>query len=84
MTQLATTLKRFGLSDRLIRRDPFHYASALRLLREFDSLPPVEREAWRHRRTERILAAARATAYGRRVGAPHSLAQWPLLEMRQV
>jgi phenylacetate-CoA ligase len=80
MAQLATTLKRFGLSDRLIRRNPFYYGRALRLLREFESLPPAEREAWRHRRTERVLAAARSTAYGRRVGAPSSLAQWPLLE----
>jgi len=80
MAQLATSLKRFGLSDRLIRRNPLYYPRARRLLREFDALDAAAREAWRRSRTQRILAAARATDYGRRVGVPESLADWPLLE----
>jgi phenylacetate-CoA ligase len=80
MAQIATALKRFGLSDRLIRRNPLFYPGALRLLREFDALPAAERDGWRQRRTQRMLAAAQSTAYGRRVAAPRSLADWPLLE----
>ncbi len=77
---LLTAIKRLELSDRLIRRNPLYYPGALRLLREFDSLGPAEREAWRERRLQRVLDAARASAYGRSVGAPQSLADWPVLE----
>jgi phenylacetate-CoA ligase len=77
---IATAIKRLELSDRLIRRNPIYYPGALRLLREFDSLGPAEREAWRERRLQRVLDAARASAYGRSVGTPKSLADWPVLE----
>jgi phenylacetate-CoA ligase len=75
-----TAFKRLELSDRLIRRNPLYYPGAMRLLREFDALGPAEREAWRQRRLQRVLAAARRSAYGRRVGAPKALADWPVLE----
>jgi phenylacetate-CoA ligase len=76
----ANAFKRLELSDRLIRRNPLYYPGAMRLLRGFDTLDATEREAWRQRRLERILAAARDSAYGRRIGAPKSLTEWPVLE----
>lgn len=80
MTVLIANLKHLGLSDRFIRRNALWYARPRRLLSEFEQLDVAERRRWRDERVRRILAAAGRTAYGRRVGAPPFLEDWPVLE----
>jgi phenylacetate-CoA ligase len=80
MTALIASLKHLRLSDRLIRRNALWYAAPRRLLAEFDGLDAAARQLWREQRLRQILAAARRTAYGRSVGAPGYLGDWPVLE----
>jgi phenylacetate-CoA ligase len=80
MTALITSLKYLGVSDRLVRRNALWYARPRRLLAEFERLDAAARESWREQRLQRMLAAAGRTAYGRQLGAPGALADWPVLE----
>jgi phenylacetate-CoA ligase len=80
MTALIASLKHLRLSDRLIRRNALWYAAPRRLLAEFEQLDASARQRWREQRLRQILAAAGRTAYGRGVGAPGYLGDWPVLE----
>ncbi len=81
---VATALKRFGLSDRLVRRTPLYYGTATRLLRTFDTREEPGNHRWIEERLENMLAAARRTPYGRAIGAPGALTEWPILEKESV
>jgi phenylacetate-coenzyme A ligase PaaK-like adenylate-forming protein len=77
---LAARLKRFGLSDHLIRRNPFFYRAATRALNKLETATPAQRKQWLERRRDEILGVARDTAYGIRIGGPRRFADWPILE----
>jgi phenylacetate-CoA ligase len=80
MAHLIARLKRFALSDRLLRRHPFYYARARRELEAFDRLDHEARRQWQHQRVRRLLDAAGRSEYGRRLGSPRYLGDWPILE----
>lgn len=80
MTALISSLKHLRLSDRLIRRNALWYAAPRRLLADFEQLDVAARRRWREQRLQRILAVAGRTEYGRSVGAPGYLGDWPVLE----
>ncbi|HEU4441493.1 MAG TPA: hypothetical protein VFR83_05685, partial [Burkholderiales bacterium] len=66
-------LKRLNFGDALIRRNPLFYRTARARL-------AAPRPEWLKQRLEKVLRAARATPYGRRVNGGDQLASWPLLE----
>lgn len=78
--QLASKIKFLRFGDVLVRRNPLFYHRAVKLLRTFDAQDPNMQEWWREQRLQRTLESAARTAYGRSVGAPSSLADWPVLE----
>jgi phenylacetate-CoA ligase len=80
MAHLIARLKRFDLSDRLLRRHPLHYPRARRELAAFDRLEGEARRDWQHRKVRRLLAAAGRSQYGRQLGSPLHLGDWPILE----
>jgi phenylacetate-coenzyme A ligase PaaK-like adenylate-forming protein len=82
--QIATKVKYLQLGDLFIRRNPLFYWRAVRLLRTFDALEPNLQELWREERLQRMLRVASRTRYGRSVGAPAALADWPVLEKERV
>jgi phenylacetate-CoA ligase len=76
---LVPSIKSLSFSLPLIRRNPLLYGRVSRLLAEFDTWDVERQRAWRAQRLARILAAAGRTSYGRRLGAPRSLEDWPVL-----
>lgn len=78
---LAASIKRFGLADVLVRRNPVLYARAARSIRALES---ESRRNWLDERLAATLRAAGRTAYGRSVGAPGALAEWPVLEKQRI
>ncbi len=84
MAAIITKLKYFGLSDRLIRRNPPLYALIRRRLERFERLDAEGRSKWRQERLRRVLEAARQSGYGRTVGASGWLGDWPILEKEAV
>lgn len=80
MAHLLTRLKRIGLSDRLLRRHPVYYARARRALEEFARLDREARRHWQHQRLRRLLEAAGNSEYGKQLGSPRYLGDWPILE----
>ncbi len=80
MAQLVSSLKLLASADRLIRRNPLLYRRIGAELDAFEALDVAGRRAWRDRRLRQILNAARRSEYGRKVGAPDFLGDWPILE----
>ena len=80
MATLVAKLKLLGFSDRLIRRNPLFYGGIRRLLEDFERLDTQAQRRWQHERLRRVLAAAGRSAYGRRLGSPQFLGDWPILE----
>jgi phenylacetate-CoA ligase len=76
--------KQLGLADRLVRRNSLLYGPIRRQLDAFEALDAEARRRWRTARLERILRAARRTAYGRTLGSAGPLEAWPLLEKETV
>ena len=64
MSALIAKLKSYALSERLVRRNPFLYGEAARLLAEFDGWDAARQDEWRAARLQRILKAASRTSYG--------------------
>ena len=84
VTHIAARVKQHRVGDVLVRRNPIAYRRARR---RFDGLVRAsldERRAWTERRLKAVLAAAGDTAYGRRIGAPRSIEDWPVLEKEVV
>ena len=80
MAHLISRLKRFDLSDRLLRRHPLYYSRARRELEAFTRLDGEARRDWQHRKVRDLLAAAGRSGYGRQLGSPRYLGDWPILE----
>jgi phenylacetate-CoA ligase len=70
-------LKRLSFGDALIRRNPLFYRTARARL-------AAPRPEWLEQRLQKVLRAARATPYGRRVDGGDQLASWPLLEKSEL
>ena len=84
MSALTARLKKLGLSDRLIRRNPILYARVRHELERFDDFGPGGRKQWREDRLQHLLAAARRSAYGRKVRGGQATTDWPVLEKESV
>lgn len=80
MAHLIAGLKRIGLADRLLRRHPLYYPRARRELEAFDRLEGDKRRHWQHQRLRRVLEGAGRSEYGRQLGSPRYLGDWPILE----
>ena len=80
MAHLIARLKRFELADRLLRRHPLYYSQARRELEAFERLDGEARRQWQHRQVRHLLAAAGRSEYGRGLGSPRYLGDWPILE----
>lgn len=78
------SIKRLGLADRLVRRNPLSYGRIRQQIEEFERLAPEERRRWRAARLERIVRSARTTVYGRTHGSARPLEEWPLLDKAAV
>jgi len=72
-------LKRHVLGESLVRRNPFFYGSARRLLRSTATATLEERRTLRDELVGQTLRAAQRTPYGREVGGGLTLDSWPLL-----
>ena len=80
----AAALKSTRIGDRFIRRNPFYYGRAVALFDRLEASSLEARRAYTHRRLKTVLAAASGTAYGRSVGMPRELRDWPLLEKERI
>ena len=79
LAALATKLKRLEVGERLVRRNPLYYSVAQRELARMQRADARARSAWMQERLRRVLSVASETAYGRSVGAPRNISDWPLL-----
>lgn len=77
-------LKRLELGERLIRRNPLYYPVVRRQFSALQDMNLAERSQWTRDRLAKVLAAAGRTAYGRRIGAPSSVEDWPILHKETV
>jgi phenylacetate-CoA ligase len=81
---LTAKLKRLEMGERFVRRNPFYYSAVERELSRLEAADGEARARWCDERVKKILSSAAHTAYGRSVGAPRALAQWPLLGKESV
>ncbi|HEY1283620.1 MAG TPA: hypothetical protein VGE96_04000 [Steroidobacteraceae bacterium] len=77
-------MKLHRIGDELVRRNPLFYSRAMRVLRDFDTLDQRSQDEWRAQRLRETLDAAARSAYGRSLGSPGTLADWPVLEKEAV
>jgi len=84
LSHIAVRVKRLRAGDVLVRRNLVWYGHARRSFDRLERAALGERQAWTERRLASVLSAAGRTAYGRDVGAPASIADWPVLEKEQV
>jgi phenylacetate-CoA ligase len=80
VASFAGMMKKHGLGQSLIRRNPFYYDNARELLEQGERMDLAQRREWSQERLRRTLAIARRTEYGRKVGGGATLDTWPLLE----
>jgi phenylacetate-CoA ligase len=76
---LVARAKGWLAAESLIRRNPLHYPKARATFERLMRAPLPERRAAVEELTDRALARAARTGYGRSLGAPRALADWPLL-----
>jgi phenylacetate-CoA ligase len=84
MHTFVNRLKTLRLGDAAIRRNPMFYASVSRQLQALEHADLSARRAWTSLRTSEALASAARSVYGRRLGSPGEIGQWPLLEKSSV
>ena len=84
LRKIDTHLKRLGLGERLVRRNPWYYKSLHRHFSRIDRCDLEERKEWTSARLRRTLQIAARTAYGRAVGGTDELASWPILDKERV
>jgi phenylacetate-CoA ligase len=77
---LATPVKRLELGERMVRRNPLYFPKALRRFRHLADIPLERRRAWASGALARALRAVGRTRYGRALGTPRALEDWPLLD----
>jgi len=73
-------LKRHVIGESLVRRNPFYYDRACRLLERLEGETLENRRAWTRESLARTLSVARRTDYGCIVKGGESIESWPLLE----
>jgi phenylacetate-coenzyme A ligase PaaK-like adenylate-forming protein len=76
---LATTVKRLGLADAFIRRNPVLYGRAARSIRALEDRADTTIPRRLEERLAATLRAAGRTAYGQKLGSPRRLDEWPIL-----
>jgi len=84
MQALVKKLKTLRIGDVAIRRNPVFYASVSDELRALDRADLDTRREWTRARAREALSFAARSTYGRRLGRPAELEQWPLLEKSSV
>ncbi len=84
MHGLVKKLKTLRLGDVAIRRNPVFYASVRDELLALERADLPERREWTRARVNEALSFAARSAYGRRVGQPARIEDWPLLEKSSV
>lgn len=84
MHAFVSKLKSLRIGDVAIRRNPVVYASITHQLRALERAELPARRVWTRSRTSEALSFAARSAYGRRVGGPAELEQWPLLDKSRV
>jgi len=84
MGTLISRIKSYGLSDRLIRRNPLLYARINRELDAFERFDSAARRRWQRDRLRAVLTAAAKSEYGRNAGASGFLGDWPILEKESI
>ncbi|MBC8027909.1 MAG: hypothetical protein H7Y89_18110 [Steroidobacteraceae bacterium] len=72
-------LKRHVVGESFVRRNPFYYERARRLLDRLEKASFEGRRAWTREQLVRTLTAARYAEYGRSTGAGVEIGSWPLL-----
>jgi phenylacetate-CoA ligase len=77
-------LKTLRIGDVAIRRNPMFYASVTDQLQALERADLAGRREWTRSRLAEALSFAARSAYGRRLGKPAALEQWPLLEKSSV
>jgi phenylacetate-CoA ligase len=68
----------------LVRRNPLWYGAARRLFDRLEGASAHERQTWTAMRLDALLAAARTTGYGRKLGTPGAIDEWPILEKNAI
>lgn len=81
---IAAKLKRLEMGERFVRRNPLYYTAVQREFEQLEAADASTRRSWIEQRVLKTLRAAARTAYGRSVGAPHALEDWPLLAKESV
>lgn len=81
---IAAKLKRLEVGERFVRRNPLYYTAVQRELMQLEAVDAATLRSWTEERMRTTLHAAARTAYGRSVGAPHALSDWPLLSKESV
>lgn len=77
---LVDRLKRHVVGDNFVRRNPFYYERARRLLERLEESDVEERAAWTREQLARTLASAQRADYGCIVRGGGDPATWPLLD----
>lgn len=72
-------LKRHVVGESFVRRNPFYYDRARRLLDRLEKEDLQGRRTWTREQLTRTLSAARYTEYGRSTGGGLDIESWPLL-----
>jgi phenylacetate-CoA ligase len=73
-------LKRHVVGETLVRRNPYYYGRARRVLDRLDQEDFEGRRRWAHAQLARTLSAARRTEYGRMARGTVELRTWPLMD----
>lgn len=77
---LVDRLKRHVVGDNFVRRNPFYYERARRLLERLEDQDLDARAAWTREQLARTLASAQRADYGCIVRGGDDIATWPLLD----
>jgi phenylacetate-CoA ligase len=80
VVSLAGFMKKHVLGQRLVRRNPFYYDRAVKLLDQTPAFDYERRRAWTARQVRQTLRLAQRTEYGRSVRGGDTLSSWPLLD----
>jgi phenylacetate-CoA ligase len=84
LATLTTMLKRLEVGERFVRRNPLYYSAVERELDRLETAEPAVLRSWTDERVLKTLRASARTSYGRSVGAPRALQEWPLLGKESV
>ena len=84
MSRLVNALKLLTIGDAAVRRNPWLYADAQKLLTHMEGADLRARREWTQARLAEVLWAARRSQYGRQVRGTQELQSWPLLSKATV